>query len=313
MNTVPEAAFALDAIRPLIAMSRVDGRDLHVVFRCPTTNLSEVVHWRPPPVGVSVMTAQLRATSTLFSVRSQVNGLVRGMLGYGAVGRWARQAADATLSGGHRHAQLVAGEEEAALIAAFRSVHRKFEWTGRSWVHRAEEPRGALEQRASGTELSGYDRDVAARMVVAIARAHGGVSEEERGHLLDIFDDSLERLLERPPLTDAELAETTRGASRRTLLSVAWSMALCDEHFDPEERALLERFASALGIGAEERIALQLEAQTFVVEAFLERAVAWGGHDEAARQELRRLADRIGMSRGQLERIEARWQRRTLG
>ncbi|MCA9568242.1 MAG: TerB family tellurite resistance protein [Myxococcales bacterium] len=312
----PPEAFSLDAIRPLVALARVDGRDIHAVFRCPTTATVEQVHWRAPPAGVSAVTAQLKATSTLYGVRTQVNGLVRGMLGYGTLGRWARMAADATLAGQHPGAQLATDEEEQGIVDAFRSVAHRFEWTGRSWVHRVDEPVGALEARvAGGPELTGYDRDVASRMVVAVASAHGGISDEERSHLLDIFEDagSLERLLGRPPLTDAELAETTRGATRRALLAVTWSMALCDEHFDPAEQAVLERFARALGIGLEEQIAIQQEAQVFVVEQLLERTLAWGAHDATARQQLAGLADRIGMSRGMLERTEARFLKKTRG
>lgn len=309
MSDVPPKALQLAAIRPLVAMSRIDGRHLHVVFRCPTTGRSETVHWRSPPTGTSALTAELQATSTLYGVRTQVNGLVRSFLGYGAIARLARQAADVTLAGGHPHAQLTVDEEEQALVSAFRSIQTHFEWTGLSWVHRLDEP-SRIEQRAGVDGLTAYDHDVAARMVVAVARAHGGISPEERGHLLEIFEDSLETLLARPPLTDAELAQTTRGPARRSILGLVWSIALSDERFDPAEEALLERFGRALGLDREERIALQLEAQTFVLDSFLDRALAWGAHDAATRTQFLQLAGRIGVDEAAALRIEARWQRR---
>lgn len=305
--TDPRFRFA--SIRPLIAMARVDGRDVIAVFRCPLTHRSEQALWRSPPVGVSAVTADLAASSSLYAARNQVNGLVRGLLGFGTVGRLARKAADAVLAGSNANAQLDTEEEEAGIVGAFRSVADRFTWDGTRWSHRGEAP-PALEQQVVGSDaLTGYDRDVTARMVVEIARVHGGVSEDERGHLLQIFDEvgSLDALLARPPLTAADLAETTRGGVRRSMLSVAWSMALCDAHFDPAEEALLERFAAGLQIPEEERAEVRRQAQVYVVRQFLDRMFAWGGHDTAARAELQTLAERIGMASGLLQRTEARY------
>jgi hypothetical protein len=304
----PDGRFAFAAIRPLIAMARADGRNLVAVFRCPVTGRSEKALWRSPPVGASAVTAQLTASSSLYAARNQVNGLVRGLLGYGMLGRMARKASDVVLTGEHPAAQLSVDEEEQGIVGAFRSVADRFTWDGRRWTH-AGERAGALAARLTdGPELTPYDRDVTARMVLAVAQVHGGISDDERTHLLDIFGDvgSLEALMARPPLTDAELAETTRGAVRRAMLAATWSMALCDAHFEPAEEALMERFADALGIDVEERVALKREAQVHVVEQFVDRMFAWGGHDAAARAELKGLAERIGMTPGQLERAEAR-------
>ncbi len=315
-GAAPPEAYTLEAIRPLLAAVRVDGRDLHVVFRCPSSGQFETVHRRAPPCGVSGMTVHMRNTSRLYAVRAEVNGLIRGLLGYGVAGRWARQVADRLLAGEHPYTQLDTEEEEQGVVEAFRSIAHRFRWEGGRWVHRGERARGRLERRVlQGEGLSPYDRDVAMRMVVEVAQVHGGISDEERSHLLDIFEDagSLQQLLDRPPLTDAELAETSRGSARRRLLAMAWSMALCDEHFDEAERALLDRYGRALGIPLEEQVAIQLEAQVFVLEQLLERALAWGGHDRASREQLRRLAARIGASPGLVERTEARFLKRARG
>lgn len=304
-----DGRFAFSAIRPLIAMARVEGRNVVAVFRCPDTNRSEQALWRAPPAGVSAVTADLAASSSLYAARNQVNSLVRGLLGFGTVGRIARKASDTLLAGEHANAQLDTDEEEAGIIGAFQSVADRFMFDGTRWTHRAEEEPALVRKVAGGAALTGYDRDVTARMVVEVARVHGGVSEDERSHLLDIFDDvgSLDVLLARPPLTPADLAETTRGGVRRSMLAVTWSMALCDADFDPREEALLETFAVGLQISEEERATVRREAQVYVVQQFLDRMFAWGGHDTAARAELQTLAERIGMASGLLQRTEARY------
>lgn len=311
-NDVPAQARTLAAVRPLLAMARVDGLDLVAVFRCPASGASETVRFRAAPAGASAMNAVLQDT-TLYQVRSKVNGLVRGMLGYGAVGRAARKVTDFTLSGGHANAHLSVDDEEKAILGAFRSVEHLFAWSEGRWVHRSvlgERAPTSVERRLFGqAELSSYDREVAARMVVAVAQVHGGITDDERGHLLDIFGDadSLETLLAKPALTAAELAQTSGRPARRAMLTLAWSMALCDEHFDAAEEALLEQFADGLRSSLEERVDVRRDASAWVVEQFLDGALRFGQHDAPSRAALRRLAERIGMPRAQLERAEARY------
>lgn len=300
--------FSLEAVRPLIHSSAVDGRRLHVVFRCPVTSERVESAWQAPPLGVSAQIADERGT-VLFQVRRQLNGVVRDVLGYGHLGRLARTASDTALGS---VTTLTTTEEERGLVEAFRRVSDAFRWDGARWIHDSEgrETTG-WTRTVRGEALDAYERDVAARMLVAVARAHGGISEAERLHLADVFDGagSLAGLLERPPLTRAELQQT-RADVRPVLLAVAWSMALCDEAFDPEEGAVLEQLADQLGLDLEARVDVKRQAQQHVIEAFLERALDWGGHDRAARSELHALATRIGVPRAAVERAEATVLRR---
>jgi hypothetical protein len=57
----------------------------------------------------------------------------------------------------------------------------------------------------------------------------------------------------------------------------------------------------------------QEAAQTWLLEQALARMVTWGGHDGHARKQLITLGSKVGLAREEVERIEARWQRRTQG
>ena len=306
--------FRFEAIQPLIDTVAVEGRALSVRFRCPVTGTRVEAHWSAPSIGVSGVVAVQERTA-LFQVRRQVNGLVRGLLGYGHAGRAARLLADSTLSGEHPDTQLSTDEEERGIVAAFQSVSAQFAWTGTRWVHASEvgqTPDGLRASVVNGPALTGWDREVAARMVVAVARAHGGISDEERMHLLDAFGGdvgSLDALSARPALTAAELQQTT-GSKRTTLLKVAWSMALCDERFDAAEGRVVEQFGVRLGVSLEDRVEAQRQAQLFVLDQFMEQMLAFGAHDQVARDQLYALAQRIGVSDGAVQRAEARFLRR---
>ncbi len=309
-------AFLFESVQPLIEKVVVQGRELSVRFRCPVTRQRVDAHWKAPSIGVSGVAAAAERTA-MFKVRRQVNGLVRGLLGYGHAGRAARLLADSTLSGAHPDTQLSTDEEERGIVAAFRSVSAQFAWTGSKWVHASEvgqQADGLQAEVANSPALTGWDRDVAARMVVAVAQAHGGISDDERLHLLDAFDGdvgSLDGLLERPALTSAELKQTT-GSKRETILKVAWSMALCDERFDDAEGRVLEQFGVRLGLSLEERVEAQRQAQMFVLDQFMEQMLAFGEHDATARTQLYDLAERIGVSEGAVQRAEARFMRRRM-
>lgn len=299
--------FTLEAVRPLIDAVAPLGRSMAVTFRCPVSGERVYSAWAAPPPGSRPV-----GPSALDGVRAQVSGAIRGVLGYGHAGRAARALVDATIPSG---AQLSVAEEERGLVEAFRLVSSRFAWHGGRWVHGSvvgERPGAPFPTPTAGGGLDAYDRDIAARMVIAVARSHGGVSDEERLHLIELFDGevaSLEALLARPPLTRAELAETT-PANRRALLGVAWSMALCDEHFDDAEARVLDDLASGLGLDALARDEVRQQATGFVIDQLLERAFTWGAHDQAARDQIYAVAARIGVSEGAVQRAEARFQRR---
>jgi len=313
--------FDHDAIAPLVSHKRAQGRHLMVTFTCPVSGTHVQSRWAAPQSsGVGSAVARQAKSSLVYEVRRQVLVMIRQTLGYSFAGRMATTAASTamnnlpgTTSGAP---SLSAGQQDEGLVEAFKAVAGQFAWAGDRWVHRtaAGQVQGKMDaQLSSAPVTSGYDRLLLARMMVEVAAAHGGISAEEQGHLAEVIDPdlgSLQSLMDRPPLTGAELAEASEGPVRQTLLGAVWSLALCDQHEDQAELALLTRFADALGVDA---AAARRLAQEYVMDQAFERAFAYGGHDRAARQQLVALGERIGMTRAEVERAEARYQKRRLG
>ena len=163
---------------------------------------------------------------------------------------------------------------------------------------------------------SAYDRSLAARMLVEVATAHGGVSTEEASHLEEMLDPaqgSLQALMQRPPITRAELAEATKGPVRTSLMALAWTLALVDERFDPAEGQKLAAFADGLQLKAPERDRARELARNWLLDQAFERAFGFGGHDAHARAMALALGERIGMTRDEVEVAEAKYQRRRAG
>lgn len=313
--------FDHDAIAPLVSYQRPQGRHLMVTFTCPVSGTHVQSRWTAPQsTGIGAAVASQAKSSLVYEVRRQVLVMIRQTMGYSFAGRMATSVASTAMNnlpGTTSGAPSLSGsQQQQGLVEAFKAVAGQFVWAGDRWVHRsaAGQVQNQMDQQLSAAPVaSGYDRLLLARMMVEVAGAHGGVSPEEQSHLSDVLDPelgSLESLMSRPPLTGAELAEASPGPVRETLLSAVWALALCDEHEDQAEFELLSRYASALGVKPEG--ARQL-AQSYVMDQAFERAFAYGGHDRAARQQLVSLGQRIGMSRAEVERAEAKYQKRRLG
>ena len=158
-----------------------------------------------------------------------------------------------------------------------------------------------------------YDRQVMARMLVEIARGDGRLSSEESTWLTEVITPDLgdvHALAARPPLTPAELSSTSQGAVRKSLLVLAWAMALVDEEMADAERALLAHYARGLGLPNAGVETCRKAAQTYILDQAMERMFTWGGHDEYARAQLYGLAERIGMPVHEAQQAEARHLRR---
>lgn len=313
--------FTLVAIRPLVSHQRVQARHLMVTFTCPTSGRHVQGRYTAPQAsGVGSAIARQAKTSLVYELRRQMLVMLRQVLGVGAVGSVATSVASTALSAATTHSsgpqQLSAREVEEGLVAAFQEVSGQFTWVAGRWVHgsAAGAVQGAMERQLDQAPVaSRYDQLLLARMMVEVAGAHGGIHDDERSHLADAIDPewgSLEALQARPPLSGAELAEASAGPVRQSMLAAVWTLALVDAHEDGREVALLERFAA--GLGADADAARQL-ARSYVMDQAIERAFAFGGHDAAARGTLVALGERIGMTREDVERAEARYQRRMLG
>lgn len=298
--------FTLAALQPLLHQSQVDGRALTVRFRCPQTRVQVPARWEAPPVGVSAAVAEARSTAR-FRVRTQIDTLVRGMLGFGSLGHLGRQLSDAVLGD---ETSLSVEEEEAGVIEAFRSVAAQFAWIDERWVHCSALP-DAQPGLVELPDLAPREQHLAARMLVEVARAHGGISGDELLHLGTLLGGgpSVQSLIALPALTPDELAHTDH-AVRPALLTLAWSMAFCDEHFDHREEAVIEALGEGLGVPIEARVEARRQAQLLLLDTYLEQVFSWGDRDPAALARFHQLAERTGVSRGAAERALTRARRR---
>ena len=315
-----------DNVQPLIADVQASGRRVSVQFRCPASGRVVPAQHTMGAKAPNRM-AQTAQRSVMYEVRRAVGPMLRGIFGNNMMGRMAGQMADSAMRNatmgvtGTGRQTLSNAEQQEAVLEAFRSVAGQFVWDGQNgrWIAAAaaRDLMSPFElEIADGPIESNYDKQVLARMLVEIAAADGTLVESERAFMTEFLTPdvgSVETLMERPPLTRAELGSATRGAVRGTLLMLGWVMALSDEDFDPAEANKLEHFATGLGLVESQALAMREAGQGFLMDQALERMFTWGGHDAHAREQMYALAAKLGMSRDAAEEAEARYQRRKNG
>jgi hypothetical protein len=309
-------------LRRLVTHENVTGRHLIVTFTCPRTRKHVNARWTvPDPRSIGQAVARQATTSLWWELRRTANSLLSQALGSGIAGRVASNAMNTAMSGavmtnsGPRG--LTAEERDQALVSAFRSVEGQFSWTGTEWIGAtaAIEQASALEKALKTQPLTGYDKQVLARMCLEIASAHGGISAEEQSQLEEAIDPavgSLQALAARPPLSRAELQETSPRA-RVPLLALASAVAFADEHLADAEKARLDQLADGLALNPKDRATARELACGWVLDQWFERAFEWGGHDAHLREQAVELGARLGMTRDEVEVAEARFQRRRAG
>ncbi|MBN2798239.1 MAG: hypothetical protein JXX28_03765, partial [Deltaproteobacteria bacterium] len=300
-------------VSPLIAEKRVVGRTLMVSFRCPVTGQTVPASFNAPMGSQAGQRVKQVAGRTMgYEVRRAMTGVLRSVFGYSPLGRIATSLADEALRQTTHSAMRSAGgstglsaaEEKDAAVEAFKSVAAQFVWDakGARWVGIAamQELMSPFQRRLTQAPIQHpYDRQVLARMLVEIAASDGHLAEEEQEFFTEFIDPSLgsvESLTQRPPLTAAELAQTSRGASRETMLALAWVLTLADEAYQQAEADKIAHFAQGLAISQAAHAQLLKDAQAFLLEQSLERMIGWGGHDDHARREFMGLAQRLGVA-----------------
>jgi len=312
-----------DNVAPLVADLQESGRSVRVTFRCPVSGQSvKSSHSVPRNRNTSAQLTNTAKRSMMYGLQSAVNQTIRSVFGYSTVGRVAgdvaRQAMYSATSAATNQNTLSSSEKRDAVIEAFKKVSRQFVWDSARghWISAkaATELMSAFEQQLANHPLThGYDRTVLARMLIEIARADGRLSGDESSWLNELIGPdvgSIADLSSRPPLSDAELNEASRGDARVTLLMLAWTMAIVDENFDSSEKQVLQGFARGLKLSNAQIKAARDHAQGYILDQALERMFTWGGHDAHARSELFALAQRLGMSQQEAQVAEARYQRR---
>lgn len=315
----------IENVNPLISNESLDGKSMTFVFSCPvsatqvTASHAVQIAAGGQPDGMS----KIKKTA-ISSLRGPLSSAIRGAFGRGTVGKMLGSIASKSASTaiaesakGARTPRISGEQRDAAAVAAFRSVSGQFEWdsTRSTWVSSqaaAELMSGFQRQVGSAPIDSAYDQEVSWRMMVEVASADGELQGEER-EILALFIDpsrcSIEELVQRPALSSAELAEVSQGAVRKSMLSIAWLIALANDGCDAAEAMRLESFASSLELEGEEATSARHLAEEFLVEQMLTKEQS-SGDAQHSRAVIQDLADSIGMSQDRLERAEARFHKR---
>lgn len=311
------------SIAPLIAQAQQGGRAMRFTFRCPVTGQTVQASYtfpNDPGVGSKVTAAAKR--SLWYELRREIGYAIRAVFGYNIVGRLASDLANSAMSasrsGVSTAAQYSEEERQVAAVEAFRSVSSQFVWDAKNsrWVSRRaiQDTLSPFERQVTEAPIAQpYDRDILARMLVEVACADGTMAEEEESFLMEFLDSdagSVDDLARRPVLTEAELGETSAGPVRETMLMLAWVLAISDEEFADAEKKKLDAFSAGLGLPPMRKADVAKKAQGYLLDQALEKMFGFGGHDETARNELMKLADRIGMDRRAAAVVEAQFQKR---
>lgn len=306
-------------IAPLIASTEQQGSSIQVVFRCPVTARDVRASGRlqvEDTLGNKVAESAKRRVG--WSLRSALGRAVRQAVGYGIAGGIASDVTTSAVSsvteGGER--KYSDADRQRAVVDAFEGVRSEFAWDGQRFI--SAEAAGAVQpalvkQLAAAPVVAPYDRGVLARMLAEVAAMDGQLGADEEAffsHFITPDMGTLEQIAARPPLSPVELAETTAGPVRDTMLMMAWSLALTDRQVEAAEHERLNRFAQGLAIPPDRAAELMHHAQIYVVDQSLGPVYANGQRDAAAYQQVVALGQQIGLSQDDVEQTDIRFRKR---
>lgn len=316
---MPEVTY--ENIQPILVSAEQEGSSMRCTFKCPVsgeTFESSAGIQRGRGLGD---VARHSVKRSLFSrVRWGISRAVRSALGYGLAGRVAGDVAGAAVGGAmDKHGTSFSEDEKkAAVVQAFETIQSRFAWDGANnrWMS-AKAAGDVLTDFAAQLERApvtqNYDRGVLARMLMEVAVADGQLAEEEKSFLSSFMPPStggVDALQDKPPLSDAELAETGQGPVRETMLMIAWGLACTDKDLAEAETNVLARFAQGLGIGEARAAELQNWARKFVIDQAMDSVYPDGKLDASAQAEVRGYAQQIGLDPAEAERVEIRYRKR---
>ena len=111
-------------------------------------------------------------------------------------------------------------------------------------------------------------------------------------------------LAKRDQLAAAELASTSPGDARKTMLMLAWGVALADADLALTEVARIEAMAQDMRVPGAVLMKLRSHAAQFLVERAVARAYGGGELDSAAHGEALALGRTFELSDAVLEQID---------
>lgn len=307
------------AVQPLIAHAEQQGSTMRVVFRCPVSG-QEVESSAGLRTGNSMTDrmAQSAKRSLMWSVRSAIASAVRSALGSGILGNAAASVSRDAMSAGEDRIRYSEDDKRDAVERAFQAVAGRFVWDTQQGRYIAAQAAGDvltdfMRQLQAAPATTKYDRSVVARMLTEIAAADGQLGQDEHAFLAGFVTPDIgtvETLARAPRLSAAELAETSTGPVRDTMLMLAWAVALADDDLAPQEEARLAEYGHGLGIAGTRAGELKGHAQGYLLDQALARAYASGQRDPAAHAEAMELARRLGIDATLAERADIRFRKR---
>ena len=322
---MPELTY--ESVQPLIAKEEVQGGAMVCTFKCPASDFSidarATIQKEHAAVDrITARAKQSAKSSLLYQARNALSMAVGGLLGRGMLGRVGRGVAYSAASeatrghGGPGAVTYSDAEKQAAVVVAFQTVASRFAWDAKNGRWISAQAAGEVltdftRQLDAAPVAQQYDVGVLARMLAEIANADGNIGDDEKGFLASFVPPgagTVDDLLARPALSKVELDETAAGASRETMVMLAWALALTDKDLAAEEQARLAAHAEGLGIAADRAAELKRYAQLFVVDQAIEAAYAAGQAD--VRQQAIGLAQKIGLDTDAAERAEIRYRKR---
>jgi hypothetical protein len=307
------------AIQPLIAHAEQQGASMRVVFRCPVSGQEiESSAGMRQDSSMTSRVSQSAKRSLMWSVRSAIASAVRSALGSGILGNAAASVSRDVMHAGEEKLRYSEDDKRDAVERAFQAVAGRFVWDTQQGRYIAAQAAGDvmtdfMRQLTAAPPATRYDRGVVARMLTEIAAADGQLGADEHAFVAGFVTPDIgtvETLARAPRLSAAELAETSEGPVRDTMLMLAWAVALADDSLAPQEQARLAEYGHGLGITGARAAELEGHAQGYLLDQALARAYATGQRDPAAHAEAMELARRLGIDATLAERADIRFRKR---
>jgi hypothetical protein len=213
---------SIDAITPLIADLKVQGRSVNIIFQCPVTGKqykAKQYQQQDRSIGGQAMKSAKR--SAMYAIQTVLSEVIRNIFGHNTVGRAAGNVARQTMYSASSTVQnsLSSKEKDQAILAAFQTVAKNFTWEQSSarWISSQgiQETLSPFEQQQRQFPVQHpYDLQVLSRMLVEVAMSDGTIAKEESDwltNMLNPVNGSLESLTQRPALSGAETQPSYSG------------------------------------------------------------------------------------------------------
>ena len=300
-------------IEALIANKEVQGSSVSVTFCCPETNV-EVTSSGSLQRSDSVKSEAARSVkSNLWSsLRRSVSRAVSDSLGSGVASRIARDITNKTMVQSEEKTAFSKKEVQDGVVAAFVAVQTNFKLNSSGVWTVMKKPANSFETRlAKAPVAERFDQGVLARTLVELSAADGEISAEEIAFISDFIDPevgSINDFAKRPPLTTAELSETSEPA-RSSIMMLAWACAMSDKELADAEVARLEELSAGFGLSEEQNTSVKNDAQQFLFEQALAGVYAGGSRNDEAFDAANEAAGKMGIDTDRASQMDASYRK----